>query len=68
MKYEYVMKFPYWYIVYICNFLSPQAELKGCGDDFLKQLASTSEQLLLLLDSELTVDDVITGSKSPGLY
>ncbi|XP_030854046.1 coiled-coil domain-containing protein 180-like isoform X3 [Strongylocentrotus purpuratus] len=35
--------------------------MKSCGDDFVKQLATTTEQLLLLLDSELTVDDVITG-------
>lgn len=40
-----------------------QDAMKSCGDDFVKQLATTTEQLLLLLDSELTVDDVITGSK-----
>ncbi|XP_041481342.1 coiled-coil domain-containing protein 180-like isoform X1 [Lytechinus variegatus] len=39
--------------------------MKSCGDDFVKQLATTTEQLLILLDSELTVDDVITGRVDP---
>ncbi|XP_071511232.1 coiled-coil domain-containing protein 180-like [Diadema antillarum] len=47
------------------NATALEAKMKACGDEFVRHLASTTEQLLLLLDSELVVDDVITGRVDP---